>query len=79
MSADVIFQLLLPAHGPIAFIRRSCARSPQQEERVPWEKGRSLPSSSWMKCGGSLQLGECEFLTEKRFLNNTGDHAPDLH
>lgn len=24
------------------------------------------------ECGGSLQLGECKILTEKRFLNNTG-------
>lgn len=32
-----------------------------------------------MRCGGSLQLGECELLTEKRFLNNAGDDALDPH
>lgn len=65
-------------HGPIAFVRRRCGSSPQQEEGLPWEEGRSLSSSSWMRCGGSLQLGECELITEKRFLN-TGDDALDLH
>lgn len=40
--SDAVLQLLLPAHGPIDFMRR-CASSPQQEERLPWQQGDHCP------------------------------------
>lgn len=87
MSAGAALQLLLPAHGPIAFIRRRCASSsPGRGKAALGEREvtalLSLDEMWWESTAlGNVNyslLGECKLLTVKKFLN-TGDEALDLY